>query len=756
MRKKRYKSGELINNRFLVHSRLRGGMGEVYFCTDQETNQPIALKTPWWAEDVSAERVKYHVERFLREARTWVSLGQHPNIVRCYYLDMFEQQPFLFLEWITAPERSRTSLHHLFKETGPLSLEQALDITLGICHGLKHAATVQPGLVHRDLKPGNILIAQDMTARISDFGLARAWDGLGKRKRGAVGTPAYRPPEQWQHSDVDVRSDIYAVGLILYECLLAQRPFAGDTDQEWYNVHLNEPPPHLPDEFPADVDAIVQRCLVKDVEGRYQSIDELLAALGQVIRSNLEHEPAPAPVAGELTAGDFVNKGNTFVHIKRYEDSLRAYSHALELDPDAATALENRGALYWMLERPDAALADLNRSIQINPRSHSAFYNRAVIQTGRGKMVRALQDYNSALSLAPGHISAYFNRGILLRDLGQHEQALVDFTRAIRLSPTAFDAFHNRGLTLLELLDYQAALDDFSKALELSPGSSATLFNRGVTYQILGRYEEALADFNAAIEANPDFRQAWEQRATIHHHMGAFDEALTDYTRAIMIGPEERVELYYNRGLVLIEMGEYEAAILNFDHAIAVDRHFLPVHVARARALLLNGQKQEAHGVAEALLLVGFDSVGLHQQLEVLFTELGDEEMAARAHAIAAELQQKRTEAASNSAGDASTNGYGNTHDNAQGALAGADGTDESMDARVAALEAFHAARTPEQIEQLVATYPFATDPAFVSAAEQSLTQREAQDKSGSRRQKIAGEARLLWLRHYARYSSAK
>ncbi len=243
--------------------------------------------------------------------------------------------------------------------------------------------------------------------------------------------------------------------------------------------------------------------------------------------------------------------------------------------------------------------------------------------------------------------------------------------------------------------------------------------------------DAALDDFGAAIDAQPKFRQAWEQRGTIHHHRGEWQRALEDYTRAILLGPEERVDLYYNRGLVLIEMEEYEQAILNFDHGIAVDRHFLPLHLARAGALHLAGRDDEARLVCEALMAIGFESAPLYHHLHSLFAEMGDEASAAKALEIAEAIE-------------ADAGGEGE-----EGAVTGA--STAGAPAQIVALEEFHAAASPEAMQQLVATYPFMADPSFISAAEQSIKQRQAQTQSGSKRQRTADAARLLWLRTYAR-----
>lgn len=730
-----YERGDRIGNRYRVHSIAGGGMGVIYFCVDLELNLPFALKTPRNKRDERLENRQRLHDRFLREAETWASLGQHPNIVRCYSLDRIDNQPFLFLEWIAASDRRYTSLYHLLKEE-PLSIETSLALALDICYGMRHAGIAHPGLVHRDLKPGNVLVDQEMTAKISDFGLARVWNDDERETTKVVGTAIYRPPEIWMRQDADVRSDIYATGLILFEMLSGVRFVDSLEIKDVERAHLVAPTPHLPESVPADLDEIVFRAIQKDPEARYQSFDDLIADLQAAYFTHVGQPARQAPQAGKDTSGDFVNRGNTFAQLERYRDSMREYNHALELDPRSAVALQNRGSLQMMMGRLEPALADLNASIQLNPRIHSAYYNRAVVLRESGQNLRALQDYNRAISLAPSNVSAYYNRAILLREAGQLEQALVDLSRVINLTPGAFDAWHNRGLTHLELQDYQSALKDFTRALELQPDQAASYYNRGVTNQLLGNVDEAIADYTDAIARKSDFRQAFEMRALLRHEKGEHKAALDDYTRAILLGPDERVDLYYNRALLLIEMGDNESAILNLDFALALDRHYLPAQLARAQAFLLNNQPEEAREIGEGLLLLNFDSVPFHQHLYELFKAIGDDELAAVAVEQGEALMAKRAE--SDLAAELAA------------AFAGDGVSAGSAKDRVDAFETFSHARTPEEVEALIERYPFMAESSFVAVAESILLTRELADPVVTPRKSTANKARILWLRHYA------
>lgn len=285
----RYACGERIAGRYTVQARRRGGMSTVYLCLDEQTQARLALKTPR-LEDEGAAHGKCRLERFLREADTWIALGSQPNIVRCVSLEYLDGRPWLLLEWVSAPRRTDASLRARLKQRGPLDVATALWVALGVARGLEQMDRVQPGLVHRDIKPGNLLLAPTMTVKIADFGLAQP---AGAPARGGVGTRHYRPPEQWAPHLLDARSDLYALGVTLYESLTGRRPFAGD-DEALRRAHAVAPPPRLPASIPAEVDAFVQCCLAKDPAQRPQSAAEAADWLAGLLHMAVGAEPPTA------------------------------------------------------------------------------------------------------------------------------------------------------------------------------------------------------------------------------------------------------------------------------------------------------------------------------------------------------------------------------------------------------------------------------------------------------------------------------
>lgn len=326
-----FQPGDKIGGRYLVHQALMGGMGEVYLCLDLETIRPFALKT-FQARYRNNQKFR---DNFSREVLTWIALEKHPNIVRCYLMDILDDLPFMFLEWIVGYEGHGSDLRSWLRH-GPIDPRQALDFAIDICRGLIHAGQKQPGIVHRDLKPENILVSQRRTAKITDFGLARIVqevhhsisDFVNQERRrqhlvvasGVAGTPPYMAPEQWCAEKLDARTDIYAIGCILYEMLTGQRPFDAHTFDEFRRRHLEAPIPKLKRDNPlfAMLDRTLSRCLAKKREERFEAIANLLQELSNIYQQHFAEMPSAVVAGAEFTAADYSNRGATYSELQRF------------------------------------------------------------------------------------------------------------------------------------------------------------------------------------------------------------------------------------------------------------------------------------------------------------------------------------------------------------------------------------------------------------------------------------------------------
>ena len=263
--------GELIAGRYELEELVgSGGMSNVFRAHDRLLERTVALKIL----HEQYTRDEDYVERFRREARAVAQLT-HPNIVTV--IDRGEQdgRQFIVFEYVDGENLKELSAR------GPLDAGEAIRLALQVAHALSFAHA--RGLVHRDVKPQNVLLNDEGQAKVTDFGIARSLDVHGVTQTGTVlGTSDYIAPEQARGQKVDPKTDIYSLGAVLYELLTGEVPFSGDNFVAVAMRHVSEPPPsvleHRPD-CPLRLDLAVQRAMAKDPADRFASMEELCAEL---------------------------------------------------------------------------------------------------------------------------------------------------------------------------------------------------------------------------------------------------------------------------------------------------------------------------------------------------------------------------------------------------------------------------------------------------------------------------------------------
>jgi serine/threonine protein kinase len=275
-------TGSTFAGRYQVIEELgHGGMGRVYKVQDTDIKEKVALKL--LRPEITLD--KEAVERFSNELKLARKIS-HRNVCRMFDLGRAEGTTFITMEFV--PGEDLKSFIHRAKQ---LSIGTAISIAKQVCEGLEEAHRL--GIVHRDLKPGNIMIDKDGDAKIMDFGIARSLSGRGITGAGVlIGTPEYMSPEQVEGKDIDQRSDLYSLGVILYEIVTGRLPFSGDTPlsvAHKQKYEAPEDPKKLNPQVPDDLSRMILKCLEKDKEKRYQSAEEL--------RSELTHLEAEIPTA---------------------------------------------------------------------------------------------------------------------------------------------------------------------------------------------------------------------------------------------------------------------------------------------------------------------------------------------------------------------------------------------------------------------------------------------------------------------------
>jgi eukaryotic-like serine/threonine-protein kinase len=291
----------LFDGRYRIQRKLgAGGMADVYLAEDQELGRRVAIKI---LNGRHANDDQF-IERFRREAKNAAALN-HPNIVSIYDRGEAEDTYYIAMEFLDG-----RTLKELIVSRGAAPVNVAIEYARQILSALRFAH--RHGIVHRDIKPHNVLVDGDGRVKVTDFGIARAGTSQMTEAGSIVGTAQYLSPEQARGGEIDPRSDLYSLGVVLYELLTGKTPFDGETPVEIAMKHLSnapKPPSKLRSDVPPELDKIVLRALAKDPNDRYQSADEMEADLDRVARgapvsaatAATQVIRRPPPAAGEST-----------------------------------------------------------------------------------------------------------------------------------------------------------------------------------------------------------------------------------------------------------------------------------------------------------------------------------------------------------------------------------------------------------------------------------------------------------------------
>ncbi len=402
-----WRVGEIVSGLYEVTAVLgQGGMGRVYKVRHRGWDMDLAVKTPLpqILEAVGG------ASAFEREAETWVNLGLHPLVVTCYYVRRLAGVPRVFAEFVDGG-----SLHDGIRAGRFYSLEKLLDVAIQFAWGLHYAH--EQGLVHRDVKPANVLLSVDGQVKVTDFGLARAgrleWPALGVAAAaqggtlavagGAAGTPAYMSPEQLGGETLTRRSDVWSYALSVLEMFRGERNWDyGSAAAEVLENYLAQAPQAGRPRLPASVATLFGRCFQNDPGQRPHDLAEVAALLCEAYAAATGRAyPRPEPRAGRGSADSLSNRAVSLLDLDRSADASPLWEQALVAEPQHLEATFNRAVHEWSVGRLDDG--ELTRRVAEALKSHEkearAHQLSARVALALGDFARVLPALDAAAKL---------------------------------------------------------------------------------------------------------------------------------------------------------------------------------------------------------------------------------------------------------------------------------------------------------------------------------------------------------------------
>lgn len=547
----------------------QGGMGVVYRAKDTVLGRTVALKflPPMFAQDEDARK------RFVHEAKA-VSALDHPNVAVVHEIGTGENgEMFLVMAFYEGQ-----TLEDIIAD-GPVDLDDTVRYMLEAAKGLDAAHS--KGIIHRDIKPGNIMVTESGLLKILDFGLAKVSDVTMTMGAMSLGTLAYMSPEQAQGQPVDNRTDLWALGVVFYEMLAGKRPFDGPYDAAILYAAANEDHTTVKawrDDAPDHLVAIVDKLLQKQPENRYQSAAELIADLQSatapppsVIQPVQE---TPAPVA-EASAVSGV---------------------APAADPTTVSGMAPAPTSGMTMHK--AILIVIGFVIVVGTLITTWVSMRAPAEPTTVAVTKTAQEF--------------VDEGIAYLNEGQESLALASFERAVQVDSTYVPAWNSMAGVLLQLGDANASIRAARRAIQLNPQSSGAWYNVGLASAELDDLQGAIDALSTAVQLNAGFVQAYSAWGDILIEAGRPEEALgvlEDGLEASSAGSQLRFILYKNQGKAYMAMDQPAEAINYLESSYRLNDSWAETMLLLGRAYDALGDRSQAQVYWERFLEFETDPV---------------------------------------------------------------------------------------------------------------------------------------------------
>jgi serine/threonine protein kinase/Flp pilus assembly protein TadD len=590
----------VVGNYRILERIASGGMGVVYKAFDLSLQRTVALKF------VSPDRTSGAAERdrLLREARA-ASVLDHENIAAIHHIGETEDgQLFIDMGYYEGEDLATRMCRR------PLTTGQSLDIVCQVARGLAHAHA--HGVIHRDIKPANIIVTSNGVAKIVDFGLARfVSPDASTLSMSFAGTLRYMSPEQLNGKSLDARTDVWSLGVILYELLVGRHPFIGDSTAALLNSILNLPPEDF-DRVPEEFKPILNRALQKDTEGRYRSCIEFLrdlepfagkptpetlhlplrrtswgilrwvVAVAAILVALMIHPPSVNIDRKETNdlnfAPDQIYEQGLKL-LERYDkpdnlkEAIQKFEQTAKSDPNFALAYAALGEAYVDKYRQDLNPDFLKRAeeycqtaVRLNNQLAEVYVTLGRVHILSGKQDLGQQEILRALKMDPRSVKGLLALGDAYARASRISDAEKAYTRATALDPENWDSYLRLGGFYFGIKQFQRAADQYRRVIALAPDNATAHSNLSAALFNLGDMAEAEKEMKEAIRLAPTYT-AYYNFAWRYYTQQRYPEAAAMAELASELNPDD-YKVWQMLGLCYEWTNQFDKARAAYQHEL--------------------------------------------------------------------------------------------------------------------------------------------------------------------------------------------
>jgi len=561
---------ERLDSRYEIKERLgEGAMGVVFLAHDTRLNRPVAIK-------FLTDSNPHYQSRFQREAQVMSSFS-HPNIAMVFDSGSTEEgRPFIVMELVNG-----STLNKILDEPG-LTLTEAVDITIAIGEALSEAH--RHGIIHRDIKPSNVIVTERGHAKVLDFGLAKQLDealAVGgsaqftlTQSNVAVGTPLYFSPEQASSRPVDERSDLFSLGVLLYECITGRSPFAGSSayDIGAQVIHFDPPQPSkINARIPPALDRITMKALAKKPTARYQSADEMIRELRD-LRPRLSSNDPPTK---RLLDGSVTSPGH----------GARSSALITLIEPLRKPTISIGSVLLGVLALAIVVGLGIHflRSRPYKPNAAAlAAYDQGMIEMRNGAFFQASKSFQKSVELDDRFALAHARLAEVYTELDYTDRAKDELISVSKYEPDRSiypqqDLLYLNAVNATLSRDFRAAIDSYEQIVKLDPDKPEVYADLGRAYEKAEEIKKAIASYEKATSKSAQYATAFLRLGCLHGRASNIPAAESAFKTAEDLyqtqqNTEGRTEVFFQRGQLYNQLNRLPEARQQLQQALDLAR----------------------------------------------------------------------------------------------------------------------------------------------------------------------------------------